>query len=71
MGQNAKINVEALSGAVIDPVSQRHTLNLKVMGGYCGVIIDARARPLILPKEPNRRQELYNKWAFSLGIKTG
>jgi hypothetical protein len=71
MGQSARLNIEALGGAIIDPISHKHTLNIKVVGGYCGVVIDARGRPMLLPKEPGRRQELFNKWAFSLGIKIG
>jgi len=71
MGQTARITIEALNGAVIDPQHDRRSLSFKVVGGYCGVIIDARGRPLTLPKEPARRQELYNKWSVSLGIKTG
>ena len=63
--------MEALNGAVIDTLHDRRSLSFKVVGGYCGVIIDARGRPLALPKEPARRQELYNKWSISLGIKAG
>jgi hypothetical protein len=71
MAQIGRITVEALNGAVIDPLHDRRSLSFKVVGGYCGVIIDARGRPLTLPKEPARRKELYNKWSVSLGIKTG
>jgi uncharacterized protein (TIGR01319 family) len=70
-GQSGRIMVEALNGAVIDPLHDHRSLNFKVVGGYCGVIIDARGRPLVMPKEPARRLELYHKWSVSLGIKTG
>ena len=69
LSQTGRITVEALNGAVIDPQHDRRSLSFKVTGGYCGVIIDARGRPLLLPKEPTRRQELYRKWFVSLGIK--
>jgi hypothetical protein len=71
LSQIGRITVDALNGAVIDPLHDRRSLNFKIVGGYCGVIIDARGRPLVMPKEPARRQDLYNKWAISLGIKTG
>ena len=71
LAQIGRITVEALNGAVIDTLHDRRSLSFKVVGGYCGVIIDARGRPLALPKEPARRQELYNKWSISLGIKAG
>ena len=70
MGQGARVNIEAFNGAVIDPINERHSISLKATGGYCGVIIDARGRPLLLPKESSRKQDLYDKWAISLGIKT-
>jgi hypothetical protein len=39
----------------------------RVIGGALGVIIDARGRPLQLSSEPERRQELLRKWAWTLG----
>jgi hypothetical protein len=35
---------------------------VKVIGGVLGVLIDARGRPLRMPAEPSRRQDLLNKW---------
>ena len=35
---------------------------LKVIGGRLGVVIDARGRPLQLPKQPESRIELLNHW---------
>jgi len=35
---------------------------VKVIGGVLGIVIDARGRPLRLPAEPSRRQDLHNKW---------
>ena len=40
---------------------------LKVIGGALGVIIDARGRPLQLPADAGRRQELLRKWLWTLG----
>ncbi len=40
---------------------------LKVSGGAVGLIIDARGRPLLLPKDPGRRRELNQKWLFDIG----
>jgi hypothetical protein len=39
----------------------------KVHGGICGVVIDARGRPLDFPKEENTRLERYKRWLFMLG----
>ncbi|MFA7407031.1 MAG: hypothetical protein WCY93_04205, partial [Anaerolineaceae bacterium] len=35
---------------------------LKVVGGRLGVVIDARGRPLQLPKQPELRIEFLNHW---------
>lgn len=40
---------------------------IKIKGGVCGVVIDARGRPLELPAEDARRRELLKRWAFMLG----
>jgi uncharacterized protein (TIGR01319 family) len=40
---------------------------LKVSGGAVGLIIDARGRPLALPKDPGRRRELNQKWLYDIG----
>ncbi len=39
---------------------------LKVVGGMYGIIIDARGRPLAMHNDPVRRQELQNKWMWTL-----
>ena len=40
---------------------------LKVTGGAVGLIIDARGRPLALPKDAGRRRELNQKWLIDIG----
>lgn len=39
----------------------------KVTGGLCGVVLDGRGRPLILPPNDADRAELFTRWAFMLG----
>ena len=39
----------------------------KVHGGVCGVVIDARGRPLTFPKDEAARRERYKRWMFMLG----
>ncbi len=38
-----------------------------VAGGAIGLIIDARGRPLQLPKQPEERRELNRKWLWDIG----
>jgi hypothetical protein len=40
---------------------------LKVTGGAVGLMIDARGRPLTLPKDAGRRRELNQKWLYDIG----
>lgn len=42
---------------------------ITVRGGVCGVVIDARGRPLKLPEDNARRRELFHNWEFMLGSK--
>lgn len=39
----------------------------RVSGGLAGVIVDARGRPLRLPADPHRRQQLLMHWRRSVG----
>ena len=39
----------------------------KVHGGICGVVIDARGRPLTFPKDEAVRRERFKRWMFMLG----
>ncbi len=39
----------------------------KVHGGICGVVIDARGRPLVFPKDEAARRERHKRWMFMLG----
>lgn len=71
MGQAVKVTLEAFNGALIDPLFDRRTLNFKILGGFCGIVVDARGRPLVLPKDPERRAGLYGHWFQALGITKG
>jgi hypothetical protein len=42
---------------------------ITISGGVCGVVIDARGRPLQLPEDAARRSELFRSWEFMLGGK--
>ena len=40
---------------------------IRVSGGAVGLMIDARGRPLQLPKDPTHRRELNQKWLWDIG----
>ena len=66
-GQTARIHLEPLHAMEIDPLQKSDTRSFKVIGGVCGTVIDARGRPLELPKDDSRRQDLLKKWANAVG----
>jgi hypothetical protein len=66
-GQTARIHLEPLRALEIDPLQKSANRSFKVIGGVCGTVIDARGRPLELPKDDTRRQDLLKKWATSVG----
>jgi hypothetical protein len=67
MGQNANLQLHPLNRADIGLGGPGRGGSVRVTGGALGVIIDARGRPLRLPKDPNRRRDLHKKWLWSLG----
>jgi hypothetical protein len=40
----------------------------KLTGGVCGVVIDTRGRPLVLPKDKAERINALNKWAKIMNL---
>jgi hypothetical protein len=40
---------------------------LTLTGGVLGIIIDARGRPIALPRPPDKRQELVKQWTWKMG----
>lgn len=61
-GQSAHLDVETLRGTLLDPYLPR-LKRFKVVGGLCGVVVDARGRPLHLPEDPVRRREQLTAWS--------
>jgi hypothetical protein len=66
-GQVARIHLQALRPIEIDPRGKRGLGSFKIVGGVCGVVIDARSRPLKLPTDASRRRDLIKKWSMALG----
>ncbi len=64
-GQVASIAFETLRGAVLDPCRPR-LKSFRVVGGACGVVVDARERPLAFPSDPARRRDLLARWNQAL-----
>jgi hypothetical protein len=67
-GQEVKIHLEASRQTYIDPASEARAGSYAVTGGSCGVVIDARSRPLQIPADKKKRQALLQKWNRELGL---
>lgn len=65
-GQSAEIHLQPLNRFDVGMGGPGKSGRLKVVGGYFGVIIDARGRPLILPKRKEQRRESLIRWQKSL-----
>jgi hypothetical protein len=59
-GQKANLQFEPIRRVMVDPVIPSY--GFKVMGGLCGLVIDARGRPINIPKDAKSRIPLLKKW---------
>jgi hypothetical protein len=66
-GENARLTLRPERGIDVGFGGPGKAGALRVAGGALGLIIDARGRPLNLPKEPDRRRELNEKWLWDIG----
>lgn len=64
-GQVAHLEVETMHGAVLDPHLPR-LKRFRIVGGLCGVVVDARGRPLNLLEDPVKRHEQILHWSRAL-----
>jgi hypothetical protein len=66
-GQTGTIHFQPLRQMMLDPRRAVGSTSFRIMGGLCGVVIDARGRPIQLPKDAARRRDLLKKWAAAVG----
>lgn len=67
LGQSARLRLQPLQRTEVGLGGPGRGGSLRVVGGALGVVIDARGRPLRLPADPLRRNDLYKKWLWTLG----
>lgn len=67
-GETGQLQLKSVRRTTIEDVNINNE-PITVRGGVCGVVIDARGRPLQLPQDPVRRSELFRSWEFMLGGK--
>jgi hypothetical protein len=67
-GESARLELEVNRLTQIGSSELLET-DFKVNGGLCGIVIDARNRPLKLPNNPAIRSELFSRWNTMIGAK--
>ena len=67
MGEAARLRLQPLHRSDVGMGGPGRGGSVRVVGGVLGVVIDARGRPIRLPRDPSRRQDLYKKWLWTLG----
>jgi hypothetical protein len=65
-GETGLLNIKLLKRTTIEDWVYSEE-PFRVRGGICGVVIDARGRPLTLPQNESERREKYKRWMFMLG----
>jgi hypothetical protein len=67
LGQTVNLRLQPLHRFDIGMGGPGRGGRLRMVGGILGLIIDARGRPISLHPDASRRQELFNKWLWTLG----
>lgn len=65
--QAVKVTLQGMNGTLVDPLTRASNATLMITGGLCGAVIDARGRPLILPKDAVERWDRIEKWRSVFG----
>jgi hypothetical protein len=65
-GQTARLHIQPLHLSDVGMGAPGRGGDLRVMGGALGVIVDARGRPLTLPKKLEKRTEAIENWLKTL-----
>ncbi len=67
MGEAARLRLQPLHRSDVGLGGPGRSGSVRVVGGVLGVVVDARGRPIRMPRDPTRRQDLYKKWLWTLG----
>lgn len=65
-GQRATLYLDPLQRSNIGKGAGRQIPPKRIVGSTFGLVVDARGRPLTLPKSPAEQREAMQKWLFSL-----
>jgi hypothetical protein len=66
-GEEARVFLEAVNQTIIDPRKKLSRGGFKMIGGACGLVIDARGRPIVMPRDAAQRRDLVKQWYAAIG----
>jgi hypothetical protein len=67
-GQKAKAKITPLKRVEIELSDREIENDIILLGGLCGVVVDARGRPILLPKNESQRIDLLQQWRTNMKI---
>ena len=65
-GKAVRIMVSGIGRTIVDPLIGRGVAAFRTIGGVCGLVVDARSRPLNLPSDIQQRRDLVQSWIQDL-----
>ena len=65
-GQMGRLTLQPERGIDVGYGSLGRSATLRVSGGLVGLIIDARGRPIVLPRDRERQKEINQKWQWEI-----
>ena len=65
-GQTGRLTLEPERGFDVGYGSLGRSATLRVSGGLVGLIIDARGRPIVLPRERELQKEINQRWQWEI-----
>lgn len=65
-GQSAQLHLQPLHRFDVGMGGSGKSGRVRVVGGYFGIVIDARGRPIEVPASPEKRRETLIRWQRSL-----
>lgn len=65
-GYKATLHLQSEKNVSLDGCQKRGKLSLKVNGAACGLVIDARGRPILLPQDDELRRSRLRRWAAAM-----
>ena len=68
IGQSGQLKLNGIHRTWVTQKPLSNSAVFKVIGGYCGLVIDGRGRPIELPEDKEVRIDMLRRWQYEIGI---